>query len=359
MKFIVFAGGQGTKLWPISKEDKPKQFQSVVGGKTLFRQNVETLLLEYGAQDIFVSTKGKYVKYVTQQAPEIEVENIIIEPDVAKNTGPATGFALVKLSVKYPDEPFMIVQADCLRKPDEKFIEMIKLAESIVEKEKKLVTGGQKALYPDMGIDYLMLGDPISNQAGIDVFKIKKFIPRMGTLEETEKLISDFGIATHSNHYCWYPNLMLDAYKKYNPSWYGSLMEIQKVLGTKEETLETERIYSLMKAGPTEDVTRHIFDQSYVIINPFKWMDMGTWGAIYEYLAAAPNQVYAEGNVLAIDSKNSFIRGNENKLIALVGIDNLLVIDTFDALLICPKSRAQDVKKIVDHLKEEGKALYL
>src|SRR5665647_795098 len=224
MKFIVFAGGQGTKLWPISKEDKPKQFQSVVGGKTLFRQNVETLLLEYGAQDIFVSTKGKYVKYVTQQAPEIEVENIIIEPDVAKNTGPATGFALVKLSVKYPDEPFMIVQADCLRKPDEKFIEMIKLAESIVKKEKKLVTGGQKALYPDMGIDYLMLGDPMSNQAGIDVFKIKKFIPRMGTLEETEKLISDFGIATHSNHYCWYPNLMLDAYKKYNPSWYGSCL---------------------------------------------------------------------------------------------------------------------------------------
>lgn len=358
MKFIISAGGQGTKLWPISKEDKPKQFQPVVGDKTLFRQNVETLLSEYGVQDLFVSTKKKYVQYVAEQAPEIDAGNIIIEPDVAKNTGPATGFALIKLSVRYPDEPFMIVQADCLRKPDEKFIEMIKLAENIVIKEKKLVTGGQKALYPDMGIDYLMLGNPISNRAGVDVFKIKKFIPRMNTVEETEKLISGFDIATHSNHYCWYPNLMLDAYKKYNPGWHESLMEIQKVLGTKDEISETERIYSLMKAGPIEDVTQNIFDQSYVIINPFKWMDMGTWSAVYEYLAT-PDQVYTEGNVLAIDSKNSFIKGNKNKLIALVGMDNLVVIDTPEVLLVCPKSRAQDVKKIVDHLKEEGKALYL
>lgn len=358
MKFIVFAGGQGTKLWPLSRESKPKQFQPVVGDKTLFRQNVEALLTEYGSQDIFVSTKEKYVEYVTEQAPEIALENIIVEPDVAKNTGPATGFAIVKVAMKYPDEPFMIVQADCLRKPDEKFIEMIKLADDIVRKEKKLVTGGQKAMYPDMGIDYLLLGDPVDNPAGVDVFKIKKFVPRMGTLEETEKLISNFGIATHSNHYCWYPNLMLEAYKKYNPEWYASLMEIKKVLGAKDEAAEIKRIYSLMKNGPIEDVTRHIFDQSYVIINPFKWMDMGTWGAIHEYLAA-PNQVYMEGNVLAIDSKNSFIKGNEKKLTAVIGVDDLLVIDTFDALLICPKSKAQDVKKIVDHLKEEGKALYL
>jgi len=358
MKFIVFAGGQGTKLWPLSKDDKPKQFQPVVGDRTLFRQNVEALLTAYDSQDIFVSTKRKYVKYVIEEAPEISLENIIIEPDVAKNTGPATGFAIVKVAAKYPDEPFMIVQSDCLRKPDEKFIEMTKLADDLVKKEKKLVTGGQKALYPDMGIDYLMLGAPVSNDKDADIFKIQKFIPRMDTYEETEKLISGFRIATHSNHYCWYPELMLDVYKKYNPKWYQGLMEIKVVLGTKDEAAEIERIYAAFEAGPIEDVTKHIFDQSYIIINPFKWMDMGTWGVIYEYLSA-PEQVYADGNVLAIDSRNSFIKGNRNKLIATIGIDNLLIVDTDDALLICPKSRAQDVKKIVDKLKEQGKQEYL
>ena len=353
MKFIVFAGGQGTKLWPMSREDKPKQFQPVVGDKTLFRQNIETLLKKYNPQDIFVSTKRKYVKFVVEDAPEIILENIIIEPDAAKNTGPATGFAIVKVAAKYPDEPFMIVQADCLRKPDEKFLKMIGIAEDLVKKEKKMITGGQKALYPDMGIDYLMLGDPVKNQEGVDIFKIEKFIPRLKTYEETEELISSFKIATHSNHYCWYPELMLEVFKKYNLQWYEALMKIKKVLGSEDEAAQIEKIYNEMEAGPVEDVTKHIFNESYIIINPFKWMDMGTWGVIHEYLAT-PGQVYTDGNILAIDTRDSFIKGSKDKIVAVIGVDNLLVVDTDDALLICPKSRGQDVKMIVDELKKKG-----
>lgn len=353
MKFIIFAGGQGTKLWPLSTEDRPKQFQPVIGDKTLFRQNVEALLKEYDSGDIFVSTKRRYLKYVVDDVPEISLENIIIEPDVAKNTGPATGMAIVKVAMKYPKEPFMIIQADCLRKPDKKFIEMTKVAEDLVKKEKKLVTGGQKALYPDMGIDYLMLGDDVKSLKNVDIFKIKKFIPRLDTYEETEKLISNFRIATHSNHYCWYPDLMLEAYKKYKPKWHKSLMKIKAAWEKKSESSEIDKIYASMESGTAEEVTKHIFSQSYIIINPFKWVDLGTWSVIHEYLS--PNKkVYTDGNVLTIDTHDSFIKGKKDKLIATVGVDNLLIVDTDDALLICPKSRAQDVKKIVDELKRKG-----
>lgn len=353
MKFIIFAGGQGIKLWPLSRKDKPKQFQPVIGDKSLFRQNVDALLKKFNPQDIFVSTKRRYVKYVVEDAPEISLENIIIEPNVAKNTGPATGFAVLKMAVKYPGEPFMIIQADCLRKPDIKFVEMIKVAEELVQKKKKLITGGQKALYPDMGIDYLMLGEPMKNGNKLDIFKIKKFVSRLDSYEKTEKLISGFRIATHSNHYCWYPDLMLDAIKKYKPKWHKDLMNIRKTLGKKNEAQAIDKIYNKMEAGPIEDVTKHIFSESYIILNPFKWMDMGTWGVIHEYLT--PNeQVYKDGNVLTIDSRNSFIKGKKDKLIATIGIDNLLIIDTDDALLVCPKSRAQEVKRIVEELKERG-----
>ncbi len=357
MKFIIIAGGEGTKLWPLSRKNKPKQFQPVVGDKSLFRQNVDALLGNFAPQDVFVSTKKRYVKFVVEEAPEISLENIIIEPDVAKNTGPATGFAVLKVSIKYPNEPFMIVQADCLRKPDAKFIKMIQVAEKLVQKEKKLITGGQKALYPDMGIDYLMLGNPVQSQSDVDIFQIQKFVPRLNSYEETEKLISGFRIATHSNHYCWYPNLMLDAIKKHKPMWHKGLVEIKEVLGDENEAEEIDRIYSAMDAGSFEDVTKNIFSESYIILNPFRWMDMGTWGDIHEYLA--PNeQVYKDGDVLTIDSRNSFIKGKKGKLIATIGIDNLLIIDTDDALLVCPKSRAQEVKKIVEKLKEsEGKYL--
>jgi len=358
MKFIVFAGGQGTKLWPLSREDKPKQFQPVVGEKTLFRENIDALLSAYSVDDIFVSTKKRYVQYVTTDAPEIKLENIIIEPDIAKNTGPATGLVLLKLAMKFPDEPFMIVQADCIRTPDEKFIEMIKVAEQLVREEKKLVTGGQKALYPDMGIDYLMLGEELKSYAGIDVFKIEKFIPRMNSYQETEKLIGGERIATHSNHYCWYPKMMLEIYQKYRPDWYQGLMEIQKVIGSENEEEKIDQIYNTLEAGPVEEVTKHIFHESYIIINPFQWLDMGTWGVVYEYLASN-NEVYSEGNVLAINSKNSLIKSTQKRLIATFGIDNLLVVDTEDVLLICPKTLAQEVQKIIAKLKEEGKHLYL
>jgi len=358
MKFILFAGGQGTKLWPLSRESKPKQFQPVVGDKTLFRQNVEPLLKEYGAKDIFVSTKRKYVKYVIEDAPEIPLENIIIEPDMAKNTGPATGFAVVWVAMKYPDDPFMIVQADCLRTPAAEFIKMTRVADALVRKEKKLITGGQKALYPDMGIDYLTLGDQVESREGMDIFKIKEFVQRLSSYEETEKLISNFRIATHSNHYCWYPELLLSAYKKYKPEWHAGLMQIKKILEEKKSPEEINKIYDSFEAGPVEDVTRNIFGESYIIINPFQWVDMGTWGVIYEYLAS-PEQVYTDGNVLTIDSRNSFIKGNKDRLVAAIGVDNLLVVDTDDALFICPKSRAQEVKKVIDKLKEKGKQKYL
>ncbi len=353
MKFIVIAGGQGTKLWPLSREDKPKQFQPVIGNKTLFRQNVEALLNEFGSQDIFVSTKRRYVRYVVDDAPEISLENIIIEPDEMKNTGPATGFAVLKVSLRYPDEPFMIVQADCLRDPQKKFIEMIKEAENLVKEKKKLVTGGQKALYPDMGIDYLKLGDSIKKDNGIDIFEIQEFVPRLKSYEETEKLIRGFRIATHSNHYCWYPEMMLDAYKKYRPDWHKKLMEMKKILGGSGENEEIDKIYSEMKAGPAEEVTKNIFSESYIILNPFKWVDMGTWSVIHEYLSPK-NQVYKDGNVIAVDTRNSFIKGKKDKLITTIGVDNLLIIDTDDALFVCPKSRCQEVKKILEELKKKG-----
>jgi len=355
MKFIVFAGGQGTKLWPLSREDKPKQFQPVVGDRSLFRQNLDALLKKYGTQDIFVSTKRRYVKYVIEDAPEVPLENILIEPDVAKNTGPATGFAVVKLAHRYPKEPFMIVQADCLRKPDNKFVEMIEAADKLVHKSRKLVTGGQKALYPDMGIDYLMLGEPYENGHKLDIHKIQKFVPRLNSYEETEKLISGFRIATHSNHYCWFPELMLGAIKKYKPNWHRNLMKIKKAFGVKDEMKKIERIYNTMEAGPIEDVTRHIFSRSYIILNPFRWVDMGTWNVIYEYLAPRENENYEDGEVISVDTKNSFIKGKKDKLIATIGVDNLMIVDTEDALLVCPKTRAQDVKKVIEILEKRKK----
>lgn len=352
MKLIVTAGGQGKKIWPLSREAKPKQFQAIVGKTPLYQQTIETLLRSFKAEDIFISTKKRYSGFIQTQSPQIPKENLIFEPDIAKDRGPGEGLAFLTLSMNHPDEPFMIVQSDVLRTPDDLFLEMITEAEKVEIRDRKFMSGGIKANYPILGIDYLRLGKRITSDNKIEVFETDEFIPRLDDYNETKKLITNFYVATHSNHNCWYPDLMLDAYARYRPDWHGSLMQIRDSLTRGDDPNKIDEIYSQMPAGATELVTANLFKGGYTILLPFKWTDIGTWDSVYEF-AELDDQVREDGNVISLDSKRSLVKNtNPEKIIAVIGIDNLIVIDTDDALLVCDKSMAQEVKTIVETLKD-------
>lgn len=352
MKLIVTAGGQGKKIWPLSREAKPKQFQAVVGKTPLYQQTIETLLKSFKAEDIFISTKKRYAPFIQSQSPQISKENLILEPDIAKDRGPGEGLAFLTLSMSHPDEPFMIIQSDVLRTPDDLFLEMISEAEKVERRDRKFMSGGIKANYPILGIDYLRLGKRISSEEKIEIFETEEFIPRLDDYGETKKLIANFYVATHSNHNCWYPDLMLDAYAKYRPDWYGSLLQIRDVLTGDGDTGKIDEIYSQMPAGATELVTGNLFKGGYTILLPFRWTDIGTWDSVYEF-ADLDDQVREDGNVISVDSKRSLVKcSNPEKIIAVIGINNLIVVDTDDALLVCDKAMAQEVKTIVETLKE-------
>lgn len=359
MKLIVTAGGQGKKIWPLSREAKPKQFQPIIGQEPLYQQTVAALLKSFKAEDVYISTKKRYLPLATSQTPQIPSDNYILEPDIARDRGPGEGFAFVTLSMKHPDEPFMIIQSDVLRLPEEDFLRMITMVEKIETRDRKFISGGVKATYPILGIDYLRLGQRISTEDGIEIFQTDEFIPRVEDYNKTKDLIKSFYVATHSNHNCWYPDLMLDSYKQYRPDWYSSLMEIRDLLAKGSNEAEIERVYSQMEAGATELVTKNVFKDSYTVLLPFKWTDIGTWDSVYEFFDPE-GQVHIDGNVLAIDSKLSLAKcTNDQKIIALLGVDNLIVIDTDDALLVCDRSRAGDVKQIVEMFKERNIKKYL
>ncbi len=355
MKLLIAAGGQGTKLWPLSREEKPKQFQPIIGEKSLFKTNVDILLERYSPKDIFVSTKQRYVKHVVDQSPEISLENIIIEPNIAKNRGPAQGLAFLKLSMLCPEEPFFIVQSDCLRTPRNRYLDMIKEAERLVKRDKKFISGGRKALIPDMGSDYLQLGDKQSGEGSMEVYKVKKFIERLGDYKKTKELIQGFHVLTHCNHNCWYPELMLKAYADYKPRWYEALMKIKKVIGKSNEKRKIEEIYSKMDKGSTEEVTKNIFPKGYIIPVPFKWTDVGTWEAVHSCIGNGNESVSVdtkEGqdeDKMIIDSENSLIKSTTSeKVIVAIGIKDLIVVDTDDALFISKKNRSTEVKDVLD-----------
>lgn len=352
MKLIVTAGGQGKKIWPLSREAKPKQFQAIVGDKPLYEQTIQTLLKSYKASDIYVSTKKRYEKLAKEQSPEIPNENYILEPDIARDRGPGEGIAFVTLSMKHPDEPFMIIQPDCLRTPEEKFLQTIAEAEKVEIRDRKFMSGGVKATYPVLGIDYLRLGKRVHTN-DIEIYETEQFIPRVDNYQQTKELISSFHVATHSNHMCWYPDLMLAAYKKYRPDWYGSLMQIKDLMVNDPADPKIDVIYEGMESGMTERVTENIVTEGYTILLPFKWSDIGTWDSVYEFFDPEGG-IHIDGLGLTVDTQNSLIKNdNPDKMVVLCGVEDMMVIDTKDALLVVDKNSVQDVKKVVELLKEK------
>lgn len=358
MKFIVTAGGQGTKLWPLSRNDAPKQFQKIVGTESVFAQNIKTLLKEHSPQDIYISTKRKYVKHVLEQAPQISLKNLIVEPDYEKNRGPGEGLAFLKLSLIAPDEPFMLIQADDLRIPEENFLQFIKDCETICIKEKKFITGGEKALLPEMGADYIKLGDKLKSPTEVEFYQCSEFIQRLNDYKKTEQLVSSFHVVTHVNHLCCYPDMILDAYKKYKPDWYKALMEIKDVFGAPDEETQTNKIYSQMEAGPTELVTQHLMNEGQFIIAlaNFDWVDFGTWDNVASYTELYGNK---RKKTLMINSEGVYGKAQEGKLVVIYGLKNVIVADTPDALLVIDKEQTSKISEIVKELKKKGLDTFL
>lgn len=353
MKFIVTAGGQGTKLWPLSRNSIPKQFQPITGSSSTFTQNIEVLLSKYLASDIFVSTKRKYVKHVLEQAPQISFNNLIIEPDYEKSRGPGEGYAFLKLSLIAPDEILMLIQSDVIRLPQENFLEYVEEIEQIVKTEKKFVTGGKKAIKPEMGADYLKLGNLIKTASTIDFYECESFVPRLNDYKATEELINDFHVVLHVNHFACYPHMILDAYKKYRPDWYEALMKIKAVIGDENEETRINEIYSTMEAGSTEEVTVHLLNKENFIIalTNFVWTDFGTWSSVQDFVH---NSGIKRKKTIILDSDDAFGKARGGKLVVIYGVDDVIVVDTDDALLVIHKEKTAKVGEILKELKKKG-----
>lgn len=360
MKLIVVAGGQGTKLWPYSRQDKPKQFQPIIGDTSSYEQTIKTLLKAFTPEDIYISTKRKFIKYVSEQSPQIPLKNYIVEPDISKDRGPAEGLAFLRLSINHPDEPFFVVQSDCLRTPAEGFLEAIKEAEMLVTKHKRYITGGIKATEPNMGADYLQLGERVHSN-GQEAYAIDKFLFRRSSVKETREIIENYHVVAHCNHACWYPELMLEAYKKYRPDWHKALMKIKKVLDKPGENEAIEKIYSTMEKGSTEEVTQHVMSggQAMALLLQYKWTDVGTWGSVYEFFSDGVEN-YEDGNVITVDASGSLVKtSSKSKLIAVAGVRDLVVVDTKDALLVIRKDQIDKIKDIQKILADRSETEYL
>ena len=348
MKPVIICGGVGTKMWPASRQKMPKQFLPLMNGKSLFQWNWESMRKKFEAKDIYIQTAREQAELVKIQAPEVLVENIFIEPEM-KNHGPATGFAAAMLYRVDPDEPFMLVQVDDIRIPEEKFFEVMDVCDRLARNTTKDITGGQRPEFAITGNDWLIKGERVSEQNESGVYEVKEFLWR-GSGENAKVKAQEYfdqGLALlHMNHTCMTPRNFLEMYKKYRIDWYEPLMNI--VNGG-----EISSEYSKMLKGPIEDVTQLVYaaGEALVVELPFRWIDIGTWESLINY--ESENKKYELENGVEIGAKNNFVKSK--KYVALIGVEGLVVVETDDALLICKKDQSGRVGEVVEKLKIEKK----
>jgi mannose-1-phosphate guanylyltransferase len=358
MKAVILAGGIGSRLWPLSRNRKPKQFQKITGKETMIQETYERLSF-LKPEDIFIATnKDFFEDILSQQLPDTPFENIILEPAL-RDTATCIGFAAMKLSTIDPNDVMAIIYADHLVKDPDEFIKKLKVAEKIAKEQKTLNIIEVKARFPNVNLGYVHTGGKIDEIDGHDILEFKKFTEKPD-IAKAKEFIASGDYLWNTGMYVWRIDTILEKYKQHLPDTYEKLMKMRDALGSSEEESIIEKEYSSCEKISIDYAIMEKVKPEEVKIIPadFGWSDVGTWESIHDELVNNPEENVIQAKHVGVDTKGSLIKSDDpNKIIATIGLDNIVIIDTPDALLICPKDRSQDVKKIVNQLKDQKEYL--
>ncbi len=352
MRFIVFAGGVGTRLWPLSRQNSPKQFEKIVGDKSTLQLAVERLTPTFSYDDIYVSTGEKYKDEIEKQLPKINKSHFIFEPAV-RDVGPAVGLAMAIVAKTDQNSPIGIVWSDHFVKKETRFREVLTFAKKIVEEKGKntIVFIGQRARFANQNLGWIEFGKEATQIRETKIFHFKKLIYRP-SLEDAEKFLESGSYAWNPGYFVTTPSYLLLQYKKFVPELYKGLMEIQDAYDTNkyEETLN--RVYPTLEKISFDDAILHNIDpgNAYVIAADLSWSDVGAWEALKEALEVNSKENVTRGKTMITDSTDNLVFNYTDQLVVGIDLEEMLVINTDDVLLVCNKKSVPKIKKIVESL---------
>lgn len=351
---LIMAGGRGERFWPKSRKNLPKQFLSLTDdGKTMIQLTVERILPLVKMEDIYISTNRDYKELVRQQLPEIPEENILCEP-VGRNTAPCIGLGAVHMRKKYEDAVMYVLPSDHLIKYTSIFLSTLTDAGEVAEQGENLVTLGITPDCPETGYGYIkFLPDQMLGRA----FEVDRFVEKPD-LETAKEYVASEQYLWNSGMFIWKVSTILKNLETYLLETYQGLNRIADAIGTEEEELVLEKEFS---AFQSESIDYGIMEKAkniYILSGSFGWDDVGSWLAVGRIKKSNEFGNVINGNAVTVDTKNCIIQGGK-KLIATVGIEDIIVVDTEDALLICEKDSAGNIKKVLENLKICNRTEYL
>ena len=346
---LIMAGGRGERFWPKSRKNLPKQFLSLTSdGKTMIQLTVERISPVVSLENIYISTNTSYKNLVMEQLPGIPEENILCEP-VGRNTAPCIGLAAVHIRKKLGDAIMMVLPSDHLIKNNVMFLDVLRDAATAAEENTNLVTIGITPSYPETGYGYIQFDSQNLKECTSRAYKVVNFKEKPD-LSTAKEYVASGDYLWNSGMFIWKVSSILSNMENLMPAMYDGLKKIENSIGTtdQEQVLESEFI-NFKSESIDYGIMEHAKD-IYIIPGAFGWDDVGSWLALERINSTNEFGNVVNGNVISIDTKNSIIHGNE-KLIATVGLKDIIIIDTEDALLICDKDSTQDIKKVIENLK--------
>ncbi|MCL5675837.1 MAG: mannose-1-phosphate guanylyltransferase [Patescibacteria group bacterium] len=348
---VILAGGGGTRLWPKSRQLLPKQFLKLAQDKTLLQ---ETFLRAEGlipAKNVYVVSNPEQYREVIKQLPQIPPENVLVEP-LGKNTAPAIGLAVKTISLLNPKAVIGSFASDHLIKNKNEFIRDIEAAFTEAKSGDFLVTVGIPPTKADDGLGYIHIGKQLDTSFNRPVFAVKKFVEKPD-LSAAKAYVASGEYFWNASYFIASAGTFAKAYQKYLPQTWEIL---EKISGQKKA--QKEKLWRQLEPMAIDYGIMEKADNIVMIPGDFGWSDLGSWPVLYEVLPNSINgNVFlgeAEGKHIGIDTKNCLIYG-DNRVIATIGVSDLVIVDTEDVVLITTRDRAQEVKKIVEKLKSEEK----
>ena len=351
MKVIVFAGGVGTRLWPLSRKNTPKQFEKIIGDQSMLQIAVSKLFPDFSWDDIYISTNSQYEQILSRQFPELAKDHMILEPAM-KDVGPAVGLAIAHFVKKSPNEPVAILWGDHLIKKAEEFRRALKVAESLLEKGvDRIVFVSQKPRFASQNLGYIEFGGEIQNTEGIPVYEFTGFKYRPDATLAAE-FLKDGKYAWNLGYFVTTPKFLWQAFEKFAPELFAKLSLISDKVDTDEYEKVLNALYPTIEKTSFDNAILEKIDpkNGLVLSVDIGWSDIGAWEALKEALAGSEEENVTKGNVDLVDTKDSLVFNSNKQLVVGIDLKGMLVINTGDVLLVCPKTSVPKIKKYVEGL---------
>ncbi len=347
----IMAGGAGTRFWPASREDRPKQFLDILGvGKTLLQMTYERFLKVCPKENIFIISNEKYSDLIKEQLPDIEDHQILEEP-VRRNTAPCVAYAAHKIHALNENANIVVAPADHFIQNEEIFIDIISKALTYAQNiENSLLTLGIRPTRPDTGYGYIQMGEQEEEERNLHL--VKTFTEKPD-LEIAQTFLASGDFVWNSGIFIWSTKSILNAYETYLPEMNEIFVEGKYKYNTSEEKAFIKKAYPLSKNISIDYGIMEKAEKVLVIPGDFGWSDLGTWGSVYDKLMKDDKENVIIGkNVMTFDTSNSIVNVPHDKLVILDGLDDYIIVESDDILLVTPKSKEQNIKQLLTKIRQ-------